>query len=560
MEFDEAALGAEFPDLLLDSRRVDTTATSYRLCVPASPPGRAFSSAELWIPRGFPDSSKARIRLSTDAILRVPHVEAGGFLCVDGDPGPGVGFSVLDRLRALLYSYYDEFLVPWRLGKLDSHFLKEAQNYWALEIARCSSKDDPVLSVWTIDSAPRHAQVREGVLLLPSRIVIAADAGNAFVRRLIGSVGSRAKQQVRTLIADIPISYGFQPTTWPRDVRSLHSLISARLNVGQQRVFFQPLRRRQPLVHRIAIFRSPQGNFAYLLPGGPPTVIQEGNRARARPSFSRHLPLVVERLDPSWTVGRDQYTEVLARLKANVLVLGAGALGSPVIEHLAKAGIGHITIVDNDTFESANLGRHLLGVDAIDERKSEAVAARVMHRHPSCFISSERNTVERWLLDHDLRNFDLVVDLTGDPDVRWAVDRARRMSPCPLLIGWMEPFVAAAHVCNLPATVFWINDIAKPLDRMSELEAVTWPGEVVRQEPGCSSRFQAYTAVQAGYAIALVAERLIQVIDDNPQTPQVRSWVRGQAFLDQHWTGLQLREWARAATQHDGVMITRDFT
>ncbi|WP_427183784.1 ThiF family adenylyltransferase [Bordetella bronchialis] len=251
---------------------------------------------------------------------------------------------------------------------------------------------------------------------------------------------------------------------------------------------------------------------------------------------------------------------MLARLKANVLVLGAGALGSPVIEHLAKAGIGHITIVDNDTFESANLGRHLLGVDAIDERKSEAVAARVMHRHPSCFISSERNTVERWLLDHDLRNFDLVVDLTGDPDVRWAVDRARRMSPCPLLIGWMEPFVAAAHVCNLPATVFWINDIAKPLDRMSELEAVTWPGEVVRQEPGCSSRFQAYTAVQAGYAIALVAERLIQVIDDNPQTPQVRSWVRGQAFLDQHWTGLQLREWARAATQHDGVMITRDFT
>ena len=42
---------------------------------------------------------------------------------------------------------------------------------------------------------------------------------------------------------------------------------------------------------------------------------------------------------------------------SNILVIGAGGLGSPVITHLSSVGIGKIGLIDNDTVELSNLLR-----------------------------------------------------------------------------------------------------------------------------------------------------------------------------------------------------------
>jgi len=559
MDFDVAVLGAGFPALIVESRRTDSTGTHFELRLPAFRPGREFASAKLWLPKGFPETQKARIRLSVDAILRIPHVESGGLLCTSGEPGPGAGFSTLERLQILLSQYHYEFLVPWLEDELDGDFLKEAQNYWTMEVARCRRQGDPVVSVLTVDAAPGRARVIEGVLFLPSRVVVAADKDSPIVRRLMHSLGKRVEQHVRVRIADIPISDGFVPSTWPRDAEVLQRLISVRLQGPDRDEFLRPIRRRQPRVHRVVVFRSPQGNFGYLLPNGPPTVVRDGKHVRARPARLQPVPLLVDRIDPDWTVGRDQHAEVAARQKSRVLVFGAGALGSPVIDHLAKAGVGHITIVDEDEFAPANIGRHLLGVDALHYRKSEAVADRVGRGHPSCSVIPVRTTAESWFQRNSLDEFDVVVDLTGEPDVRWVVDQARRASPCRLLIGWMEPYVAAAHVCTFPAGEYWYSNANNTYDRRLDLEAIEWPKEVIRQEPGCSSRFQAYTAAQAAYAVALVAEQAINLIDGKVFESAVHSWVRGQQFLDKNWPGLSLRDWAENAKPHDGLIIKRNF-
>ncbi|OGT89341.1 MAG: molybdopterin biosynthesis protein [Gammaproteobacteria bacterium RIFOXYA12_FULL_61_12] len=120
----------------------------------------------------------------------------------------------------------------------------------------------------------------------------------------------------------------------------------------------------------------------------------------------------------------------------------------------------------------------------------------------------------------------------------------------------MEPFVAAAHVCRLPPGTLWLQDDG---DAMTELEAVDWPDEVIRQEPGCSSRFQSYTAVAAAYTVAMVAESALLMLDTGSANAQVASWVRGQQYLDAHWPGLSLRDWARPAAPHNGILIERPF-
>ena len=547
-----------FPDLLSPALSRDGGATVYRLRLPVLPPGREFGWAELRLPKGFPDCARAQIILSPDAVLRVPHLDQGGVLCSEGDPGPGLGYSPEDRILFLLQAYHEQLLKPWLAGTLDGDFAAEALNYWDIEVARAHSSSDPVLSVWTVDPCPARATVRQGLLLLPSRVVIAADEKSLITNRLIRSMGNRARQRIGLLVADIPISHALIPDTWPRTAFDLDRILDGRLEPAEYEMFRSATSRRGRRVHRIILLRNSEIAFAYLLPGGPPTVVDDGKRKKTYPSLRRPLPLNAIRLDPAWTVGRDQHPEVTHRQGKHVLVLGVGALGSPVIDHLAKAGVGLITVVDSDALSPANIGRHLLGAESIGKNKVEAAAQRINLGYPATVVTPYTMTAERWLDKYSLSGVDVVLDLTGEPDVRWHVDQGRHKHPCPLLIGWMEPYVAAAHACLLPAGTPWIQGTA---DLLKELEAVSWPDDVIRREPGCSSRFQSYTAAAAAHAVALVTENALGLIDgtDGSAEARVVSWVRGQRFLDKHWPGLALRDWALPAARHDGLILDRPF-
>lgn len=531
-----------------------------RLKLPELPVGSAISSAELILPKGFPHEAIARIRLPSGAVLRVPHVERNGHLCIDGDPGPGRGLDGTQRVQTLVHRFYTEFLDPWSNGDLDGDFAKEPQNYWAINVARLRTSDDIARVVWTVDEVPRKAQVREGLLLLPTRLIVAGDGNNEFVQRIVTSLGYQAKQRIRIVIADIPISHSFVPETWPRNMDALLRVLRARLKPAEYRRFLeQGLRQRRSREHRVALFRNQEGGFAFVLPGGPPTIRHDVSRHRARRPRSSIQPLLVDRIDPEWTVGRDQISQVSARQRKHVVVFGAGALGSSVVEQLAKAGIGHITLADSDTIETANLGRHLLGIQHVGYAKAEAIADEVKRSYPSCIIKPYIGTAEQWLRSNTLKGVDTVLDLTGEPEVRWYVNEARRKHPCPLIVGWMEPFVAAAHVCILTPGTLWFSGQAATDDRLKSLEAVDWPDEVIRQVPGCSSRFQAYTSANAAYAVALVAENALQMVDGELETSKVLSWVRGQQFVDKHWPKLTFRDWAADAAQHVGLMKERPF-
>ena len=539
--------------------RGNNGATVYRLDIGEVPAGCAISVAELIVPRGFPELAIARIRVSQGAVLRVPHVERDGFLCIEGDPGPGRGLDGIQRVQTLVRNFYDQFFIPWCRGELEDDFAKEAQNYWGINVALLSTTDDAARKVWTVDSVPPAAKVHEGLLLLPGRIIITDDGGNQFVQRVVASLGPRASQRIRVLVADIPISRSFVPETWPKDVDAVLGVLRARLKPFEYRRFFgQTLRKPRKREHRLALFRNHEGGFAFLLPGGPPVVVKEHNRYRAKLPHSDIQPLMVERIDPNWTVGRDQISQVPARQQKHIVAFGAGALGSPVVEQLAKAGIGRITLADSDIMETANLGRHLLGVTHVGYGKSEAVAHEINQKHPSCKVEPYGDKAERWLRLNDLKDVDLVLDLTGEPQVRWHINEARRKNPCKLLVAWMEPFVAAAHVCLLTSDTLWLSQPGDE-NRLKQLEAVDWPDEVIRQVPGCSSRFQAYTAANAAYAVALASENALRLIDGEVKSSTVFSWVRGQEFLDKHWSNLKHREWAADAAKYVGLTKERPF-
>lgn len=66
----------------------------------------------------------------------------------------------------------------------------------------------------------------------------------------------------------------------------------------------------------------------------------------------------------------------------NVLLIGAGALGSTIAECLVRAGVQDITIVDKERFEIGNLARHTLSLHDVEEMKATALARRLRSLSP----------------------------------------------------------------------------------------------------------------------------------------------------------------------------------
>lgn len=518
------------------------------------PPGRELRGAVLVVPNSFP-VARLLIRVSTEHVLKVPHVESDGAICFKGDVGPGANLSPEERIDDILLSFYRSFVKPWGYGELDNDFGREAQTYWAIFVRNRSTKVDTIKAVCTTTKRPDAPLVSEAVLALPLGWVLVG-TDDRFSKRVLASLRERASQVVKALVVQVPIAADFIPATWPNTSAEVDALLAQHLSLGDIKRFAP--RRAPKNIDRVVIFRSPDSDFAYLLPNGPPNVKTTGKREQLF-HVREVVPLDVHRVDPEWTYGRCQHPEVAVRQSKHVVVFGAGALGAHIVDQLARAGVGKISIVDPETMQAANIGRHLLGADSLGRSKARCVEWQVGRANPACILKHYDISAEAWLqlpLALGDGHIDMFVDVTGEPSVRAAVDEARRTKPVPLLIGWMEPFVAAAHVCQLTENSPWFNGSS---DRLKSLQAVTWPADVMLREPSCNSEFQAYTPAAATHAVALVAEAAIELLDGLVATSTVRSWVRGQRYLDKHRGGLTLLEWAQPAAAHDGLVIERTF-
>lgn len=78
----------------------------------------------------------------------------------------------------------------------------------------------------------------------------------------------------------------------------------------------------------------------------------------------------------------------LEKLKnSHVAVFGIGGVGSYTAEALARAGVGSITLVDNDTVGMSNLNRQLCALHStLGQYKAEAMAARIRDINPECQV------------------------------------------------------------------------------------------------------------------------------------------------------------------------------
>lgn len=81
-------------------------------------------------------------------------------------------------------------------------------------------------------------------------------------------------------------------------------------------------------------------------------------------------------------------SDALAKLKnSHVIVFGIGGVGSYTAEALARAGVGAITLVDNDTVGLSNINRQLCALHStIGQYKAQVMADRIKDINPDCEV------------------------------------------------------------------------------------------------------------------------------------------------------------------------------
>lgn len=132
---------------------------------------------------------------------------------------------------------------------------------------------------------------------------------------------------------------------------------------------------------------------------------------------------------------------------ASVALVGAGGLGAPAALYLAAAGVGRLTLIDDDRVERSNLHRQVIHSDArVGMPKTESARMTLSALNPRiridlCTERLQSDNVERLLAGHDL-----VIDGADNFPARYLLSAATRRLNIPMVYGAVERFAGQVSV------------------------------------------------------------------------------------------------------------------
>ncbi len=148
-------------------------------------------------------------------------------------------------------------------------------------------------------------------------------------------------------------------------------------------------------------------------------------------------------------------------LDAKVLLIGAGALGSPSALYLSASGIGTIGLVDDDVVEESNLQRQVLhGVDRLGMRKVDSGELTIRGLNPETVVVKHAERLNADNVERLIADYDVIVDGTDNFDTRYILNDAAVKLRKPIVHGsiyrWdgqittFVPFEGPCYRCMYP--------------------------------------------------------------------------------------------------------------
>jgi hypothetical protein len=512
----------------------------------------------LVLPCNFP-IEPCRFEVDPNLELTLPHVERGGKLCLGIYAYPDdVNAPVAAVLRGL-EQLQTQFLDRLHMGEWsEKEFHREPLTYWSLH---CTDKrrhtrvenrlgqvyfDMSGFKVWSYGSVAGYLYPStKGGKFSRQLVACGKTDPEAIARRHGWAQGPVVKGQA--LIARLPESPLWTPTTWPATAQELDAILVAAtsgeasltqlLQNGQ--TDFKSYRATHKFKTTVRGIQIPQPHAAPQL-----FVLLVQSSAvygfQVLPTFGPTLrgvtiqPFQVHRMDPDWSMARDHsLTQLRTRQSRRVLLLGTGSLGSVVAVLLARAGVGALVLMDNQVMETENTARHVLGLQHTGRAKAVELADEIKRAVPGIEVKGLCADAVGWLAKPTVMDpFDLVVDCSAERDVRQALTlyRTSKFGRTPVVHTWLEPMCSAGHVIlSQPDEPWPLEDPANEHVNASDLSV----DETRVTNHACSAGFHPYGAADVTQVAAFAVERILTVLDEPSSPSTVWSWVRSRAFFEQ---------------------------
>jgi NADH/NAD ratio-sensing transcriptional regulator Rex len=218
----------------------------------------------------------------------------------------------------------------------------------------------------------------------------------------------------------------------------------------------------------------------------------------------------VKRLDKEYlfTRGSSDMIKSVATQKHSVAIVGCGSLGGSLAFKLAKNGIQHIKLIDNDLLKNDNIARHICGVNDIGKYKVNALKEFIQKNVPECEIESFVNRGED-IIDQ-LESSDLVVIAVGH-EGRELYNLYSQISSNAKVLTWFEYdygghyiFYNSRKESSQIEKIF--NNIGLLKPNLDDL--------LIKKDINCGAFYAPYSAIDAEFTINHVAKFVFKYFID----------------------------------------------
>ena len=126
---------------------------------------------------------------------------------------------------------------------------------------------------------------------------------------------------------------------------------------------------------------------------------------------------------------------------AKILIVGVGGLGCPVVDYLARAGVGNITIADNDKIKLSNIHRQsIYDTSDVGKLKVEIVKKKINRVNPYSKIKIIKKKITKLNVSKIIKKNDIIVDCSDNFKTKFLLNNFSLKNKKKLITGAISKF------------------------------------------------------------------------------------------------------------------------
>ena len=486
------------------------------------------------LPPLFPDEVPiACVTDWKDLVLRNPHVDERGFICTIPDSA-AINSDDPSGLVRYVFNDADQILK----GTSANDFQDEFSSYWNRSI---TNKNQAILVIDSIEQLnnPFSAVFCKGVIHAAS----SAERINWWVSN---RTGQPSELKETGLGVAVHLNAPLLPDAYPNTLAELISLAEANDSPAAEAIkkhFTNSFESGLALLVQkegegvalggvvftgLGLSQRTSAEFTHGFRAGK--VPADLLRKRAAKLIASNVVTrnVVTRVDHRWIHSRGGDGRDLS--KKSVLLIGCGSLGGYVAHLLSRAGIGRLTITDNDHLGWENLGRHILGASYIGRWKAEALAEELTRELPHLTIKGiPKDWRDAFALNPKLfAEHDLIISTVAD----WRCERplnelARKTQMPTVFLGWLEPHAVAGH-CLAIAQQGGCFECAANSSGLFNHAVAQYDKTQISKEPGGCTHYQHYGPTALMPVASMIASTAVESLLGSSTDSILNTWISSE--------------------------------